>query len=104
MAEYLVLTAEIIDAAEAHRIGLVERLVPAEELMEVAEKTIRTIMSKAPIAVATAISAINNGFDMDMKSASTFEIETFTAAFASEDKKEGMTAFLEKRPAEFKNR
>lgn len=104
MAEYLVLTAEIIDAAEAHRIGLVERLVPAEELMEVAEKTIRTIMSKAPIAVATAISAINNGFDMDMKSASMFEIETFTAAFASEDKKEGMTAFLEKRPAEFKNR
>ena len=104
MAEYLILTAEIIDAAEAHRIGLVERLVPAEELMEVAEKTIRTIMSKAPIAVATAISAINNGFDMDMKSASMFEIETFTAAFASEDKKEGMTAFLEKRPAEFKNR
>ena len=62
------------------------------------------IISKAPIAVATAISAINNGFDMDMKSASVFEIETFTAAFASEDKKEGMTAFLEKRPAEFKNK
>ena len=98
------LKAGIIGAAEAHRNGIVERLVPAEGLREVAEKAIRTIKAKAPIAVATAISAINNGFDMDMKSASMFEIETFTAAFASEDKKEGMTAFLEKRPAEFKNR
>ncbi len=104
MAKYLIFSAEIIGADEAYRIGLVEKLAAPEELMAEAEKLARTIMSKAPIAVSTAKSAINNGFDMDIKSASVFEIETFTAAFGSEDKTEGMTAFLEKRPAEFKNR
>lgn len=104
MAKYLIFSAEIIGADEAYRIGLVEKLAAPEELMAEAEKLARTIMSKAPIAVSTAKSAINNGFDMDIKSASVFEIETFTAAFGSEDKTEGMTAFLEKRPAEFKNK
>lgn len=104
MAKYLIMTAEMIPAAEAHRIGLVEKIVPPEALMEEAEKVAKTIASKAPIAIATAKTAINNGFDMDMKSASKFEIETFTAAFGSEDKAEGMAAFLEKRAPEFKNR
>ncbi len=104
MAKYLIFSAEIIGADEAYRIGLVEKLAAPEELMAEAEKIARSIMSKAPIAVSTAKSAINNGFDMDIKSASVFEIETFTAAFGSEDKTEGMTAFLEKRPAEFKNK
>ena len=104
MAKYLIMTAEIIPASEAYRIGLVEKIVAPEELMETAETVARTIMSKAPIAVGTAESAINNGYDMDMKSASKFEIETFTAAFGSDDKAEGMKAFLEKRPPEFKNK
>ncbi len=104
MAKYLIMSAEIIGADEAFRIGLVEKLVSADDLISEAEKLAKTIMSKAPIAIATAKSAINNGFDMDMKSASQFEIETFTAAFSSEDKVEGMTAFLEKRPAVFKNK
>jgi len=104
MAKYLIMTAEIIPAAEAHRIGLVEKVAAPEELIAEAEKVAKTIASKAPIAVATAKTAINNGYDMDMKSASRFEIETFTAAFGSEDKKEGMAAFLEKRDPEFKNR
>ncbi len=104
MAKYLIMTAEMIPAAEAFRIGLVEKVVPAEELMTEAEKLAKTIASKAPIAIATAKTAINNGYDMDMKSASRFEIETFTAAFGSEDKAEGMAAFLEKRQPEFKNR
>ena len=104
MAKYLIMTAEIIPASEAYRIGLVEKIVAPEELMETAETVARTIMSKAPIAVGTAKSAINNGYDMDMKSASKFEIETFTAAFGSDDKAEGMKAFLEKRPPEFKNK
>lgn len=104
MAKYLIMTAEMIPAEEAYRIGLVEKVVPAESLMEEAEKLAKTIASKAPVAVATAKTAINNGFDMDMKSASKFEIETFTAAFGSEDKSEGMSAFLEKRAPEFKNR
>lgn len=104
MAKYMIMTAEMISAAEAYRIGLVEKVAAPEELMEEAVKVAKTIASKAPIAIATAKSAINNGFDMDMKSASKFEIETFTAAFGSEDKTEGMAAFLEKRAPEFKNK
>ncbi|MDD4377309.1 MAG: enoyl-CoA hydratase-related protein [Eubacteriales bacterium] len=104
MAKYLIMTAEIIPASEAYRIGLVEKIVAPEELMETAETVARTIMSKAPISIGTAKSAINNGYDMDMKSASKFEIETFTAAFGSDDKTEGMKAFLEKRTPEFKNK
>ena len=104
MAKYMIMTAEMIPAAEAYRIGLVEKVAAPEELMDEAVKVAKTIASKAPIAIATAKSAINNGFDMDMKSASKFEIETFTAAFGSEDKTEGMAAFLEKRAPEFKNK
>ena len=104
MAEYLILTAEIIGAEEALRIGLVERVVEPEELMEVAEKTARTIASKAPIAIKMAKSALNNGFEMDIKSASILEIESIALCFATEDQKEGMKAFLEKRPAEFQNK
>lgn len=104
MAKYMILSAEMIKADEAHRIGLVEKVVAPEELLGEAERIAKVIASKAPIAVSTAKSAINNGYDMDMKSASMFEIETFTAAFGSEDKTEGMAAFLEKRAPEFKNR
>ena len=104
MAKYMIMTAEMISAAEAYRIGLVEKVAAPEELMDEAVKVAKTIASKAPIAIATAKSAINNGFDMDMKSASKFEIETVTAAFGSEDKTEGMAAFLEKRAPEFKNK
>ena len=94
MAKYMIMTAEMISAAEAYRIGLVEKVAAPEELMDEAVKVAKTIASKAPIAIATAKSAINNGFDMDMKSASKFEIETFTAAFGSEDKTEGMACLL----------
>ncbi len=104
MAKYMILTTEMIKADEAHRIGLVEKVVAPEDLLAEAEKVAKTIAVKAPIAIATAKSAINNGYDMDMKSASKFEIETFTAAFGSEDKTEGMAAFLEKRVPEFKNK
>lgn len=104
MAKYLIMTAEIIDAQEAMRIGLVEKVVPADKLMDEAEKTARVIMSKAPLAVGSAKKAINTGFDLDMAAASILEIEAFTGPFSSEDKKEGTTAFLEKRKAEFKNK
>ncbi|MGF6375602.1 enoyl-CoA hydratase [Clostridiales Family XIII bacterium PM5-7] len=104
MAKYLIMTAELISANEAYRIGLVEKLSAPEELIAEAEKIAQTIAAKAPIAIATAKTAINNGYDMDMKSASKFEIETFTAAFSSDDKTEGMAAFLEKRTPEFKNK
>ena len=70
MAKYLIMTAEMIPAEEANRIGLVEKVVPAESLIEEAEKLAKTIASKAPVAVATANTASNNGVVMDMKSAS----------------------------------
>ena len=95
------MSAETIPASEAYRIGLVEKVVAPEELIPEAEKLAKTIASKAPIAIGSAKTAINNGYDMDMKSASRFEIETFTAAFSTDDKREGMAAFLEKRAPEF---
>lgn len=104
MAKYLIYSAEMINAEEAFRIGLVEKAVEPDALMEAAEKLANTIASKAPIAVAQAKIAINNGFDMDLKSASQLEVEATTVCFGSEDQKEGMAAFLEKRAPEWKNR
>ena len=104
MGKYLIMTAEMINAEEAYRIGLVEKVAAPEELIAKCEEIAKTIMTKAPLAIAAAKTAINNGYGLDMKTASAFEIETFTGTFASEDKTEGMTAFLEKRPAQFKNR
>ena len=104
MAKYLIYTADVIGAEEAGRIGLVEKVVEPEELMPTCEELAKKIMSKAPIAVSIAKHAINNGYDMDMKSASEFEVNSFGLSFSSEDMKEGTAAFLEKRPAEFKNK
>ena len=104
MGKYLIMTAEMITADEALRIGLVEKVVPAEELLATAEKIAKTIMSKAPLAIAAAKTAINNGFNLDMKTASALEIEAFTGPFASQDKTEGMGAFLEKREAKFQKK
>ena len=104
MAKYLVLTGENIKADDAYRIGLVQKVVAPEELMETAEKVAKTIASKAPIAVALSKKAIDRGMDADLTTACAMEVEIFTTCFASEDKAEGMTAFVEKRAAEFKNK
>ncbi|HML38370.1 MAG TPA: enoyl-CoA hydratase-related protein [Bacillota bacterium] len=104
MGKYLIMTAEMIDAQEAYRIGLVEKVVPAEELMGTAEKVARTIMSKAPIAISAAKLAINNGIGLDVLTGVTLEGEALVGPFSSEDRKEGMSAFLEKRPAKFQNK
>lgn len=104
MAKYLIYSAEMINANEAYRIGLVEKVVPGDTLMEEVEKLANTIASKAPIAIAQSKIAINNGYDMDLKSASQLEVEASTLCFGSEDQKEGMSAFLEKRSPEWKNK
>ena len=96
--------SEMIDAQEAYRIGLVDEVVPAEELMEAAEKLAKTIMSKAPIAIKMAKVAINNGINTDLTIGVQFEAESYTSTFVSEDRVEGMKAFVEKRPAEFRNK
>ena len=104
MAKYLIMTAETINAEEAHRIGRVEKVTAPEELIPACEKLAKTIMAKAPIAIGVAKSTINNGYDLDIRAASALEVEAFTSTFGSQDKTEGMTAFLEKREAEFKNK
>lgn len=104
VAKKLILTGAMIGAEEALKIGLVDGVVPAEELMTKVEEMAKTIMTKAPIAVKMAIAAINNGMNTDLRTGVQFEAEAFQTTFNSEDRVEGMAAFLEKRPAEFKNR
>ena len=104
MAKMLTYSAEMIGAEEALRIGLVEKVFPAEELMAETEKYCELILSKAPIAVGLAKVAINNGMNTDLITGVNFEGESTTAPLASEDRAEGMGAFLEKRTAEFKGK
>lgn len=104
MAKYLIYTGDIIDSTEALRIGLVEKVVEPEKLIEECEVIANKIITKAPIAIEMAKLAINNGLNMDLNQGINYEAELFTTCFGTEDKIEGMTAFLEKRPADFKNK
>lgn len=102
MAKYLIYTGDIIDASEALRIGLVEKIVEPEKLLEECETIANKIVAKAPIAVEMAKLSINNGLEMNLNQGINYEAELFATCFGTEDKIEGMTAFLEKRPAIFK--
>lgn len=104
MSKYLIMTGEHIDANEAYRIGLVEKVVAPEELISTCEALAKTIMSKAPIAIKAAKIAINNGIMLDANTSIALESEAFGGPFCSEDRIEGMTAFLEKREAKFQNK
>ena len=103
-AKYLSYSADMIDAAEAYRIGLVQKVAEPEELIAEAEKMAGKIAAQAPIAVAVAKDVVNNGYDVDMKSGSNYEVNAFSLIFDSEDMKEGTAAFLEKRKATWKNK
>ncbi len=103
-AKELIYTCAIIKADEALRIGLVNKVVPLENLMEEARAMANTIMSNAPIAVKLCKDAINRGMQVDIDSAIEIEAEDFGKCFASEDQKEGMTAFIEKRAKNFSNK
>ena len=104
MAKYLIFGAEMIDAHEAYRIGLVQKVVPPEELMPEAEKFAKMVVGKAPIAVKMAKTAINNGINLDLRSGVAFEAEAYVSTFCSDDRVEGMKAFVEKREPSFKNK
>ena len=104
MAKELIYTANIINAEEALRIGLVNHIYEPEELLDQAIKLAKTIASKAKLAVKYAKSAINNGIQADIETGMEIERTSFGLCFATEDQKEGMKAFLEKRNPEFKNR
>lgn len=101
-AKELIFTGDMIDAHEAYRIGLANKVVSAEELLPTARKMALKIASKGPIAVRFAKESIDAGLEMDIDRAARFEADLFGLCFATADQKEGMLAFLEKRPAQFK--
>jgi enoyl-CoA hydratase len=98
----IVLTGTPITASEAERIGLVNRVVPAAELLNEARKLAAQLAAQAPIAVRYIIAAINKGVDMGFAESSVFEATLFGLVASTADMREGTRAFLEKRKAEFK--
>ncbi|MGA7616539.1 MAG: enoyl-CoA hydratase-related protein [Thermoanaerobaculia bacterium] len=100
----LICTGDRVKADEAERIGLVNRVVPAGDLLTTAEEMAKKIMSRGPVAVRAAMEAINHGSDMTLGDGQSLEATLFGVLCATEDTKEGLTAFIEKRPANFKGK
>jgi enoyl-CoA hydratase len=100
----LLLTGDQISAAEAHRLGLVNRVIPAAELMTEARKLAATLAGKAPVAVRYIIESVNRGMQMGFAEAQAFEATLFGLVASTDDMREGTRAFLEKRRAGFKGR
>ncbi len=100
----LCLTARMMDAQEAEKAGLVARIVPADQLLDVTLDAARTIASFSLPAVMMIKESINRAFESSLNEGLLFERRAFHAAFAMEDQKEGMAAFMEKRKPAFKNR
>src|SRR5580704_12170833 len=103
-AMQLILSGEIITAQEAYRMGLVNEVTPASELIPRAEAIAQKIIANAPLAVQYAMEAVNKGMEMTLSEGLYLEAVLFSVACSSEDKKEGTTAFLEKRAPQFKGR
>lgn len=103
-AKELIYTAKIIKADEAYRIGLVNKVVEPEKLLDEAKELADTITAQAPIAVKLCKAAINRGIQCDIDTALAYESEVFGECFSTEDQKEGMTAFVERREKSFNNR
>ena len=100
----MILTGEPIDAREAHRLGLVARVVPNELLVEDALALAAKIATRSPLALRLAKEAVNAAYEMSLTDALAHERRLFYLLFASDDQKEGMAAFLEKRDPDFKGR
>ena len=103
-AKELIYTCATVKAEEALRIGLVNKVVTLENLMEEAKAMAKTIINNAPIAVKLCKDAINRGMQVDIDRAIEIEAEDFGKCFSTEDQKEGMTAFIEKRNKNFYNK
>ncbi|HXV86261.1 MAG TPA: enoyl-CoA hydratase-related protein, partial [Gemmatimonadales bacterium] len=97
----LILTGRVIDADEAFRIGLVNKVVPAEKLLEETEAMLRGILAMAPRAIALALEALDHGLDLPLEEGLLLEANHFGLLAATQDMREGMAAFLEKREARF---
>lgn len=100
-AAELILMGRIIDAKEAYRIGLVNRIVPPDDLMDECHKWATILSEKSPVAVEYALRAINQGIDVDLDTGLHIESLCLGACFSSKDSKEGLSAFLEKRKPKF---
>ena len=103
-ATEMILTGEIIGAEEAHRVGLVTRVISCDELVDAVRETARSIMSKGPLAIRLAKLAIRTGFETDLRTGLVIERLAQAVLLTSEDKREGTSAFLEKREPEFKGK
>jgi len=97
----LICTGDRINAADAEKIGLVNRVVPADQLLSTCEEMAKKISSRGPLAIRAAIEAVNNGLNMSFEEGQFLEATLFGLLCASDDTKEGMRAFLEKRAANF---
>ena len=104
LAMQMVLTGEMISAQEAHRIGLVNEVVPADRLIARAEEIAQKIIGMAPLAIQYCMEAVNQGMNMTLAEGLFLEATLFGICCATEDKKEGTTAFLEKRAANFQGK
>jgi enoyl-CoA hydratase len=101
IAAQLLLTGEMISAQEAHRIGLVNEVVPAGQLISRAEAIAHSIIKNAPLAIQYCLEAVNHGMEMTLQEGLYLEATLFAVCCATEDKTEGTAAFLEKRAANF---
>ena len=104
LAKELLFTGDVIDATEAYRIGLVNKVVSQDVLMETVKALANKIISRASFAVKLSKSAVNTGVNIDLESGVGYEAEVFGMCFASHDQKEGMEAFLEKRKPVFQDK
>ncbi|MDJ0623288.1 MAG: enoyl-CoA hydratase-related protein [Desulfocapsaceae bacterium] len=102
LANELLFSGEIIDAQEALRIGLVNKVFAQDELLEKCLALAETIASRGPLAVRLCKEVVNHGMEMDLARACQYEKDLFSLCFASSEQKEGMSAFLEKRAPKFK--
>ena len=103
-AKELIFTGGMVDGKEAERIGLVNKAVPREKLYDEVRKLADKIAAVGPVAVKMAKAAVNKGTEVDLVTGLAYEIETVSLCFSTEDKQEGMTAFIEKRKPQFKGR
>jgi enoyl-CoA hydratase len=102
LARELIYTGSVIDAAEALRIGLVNRVIAPDQLLAEVKKTALLIASKAPLAIRASKRVIGEGLDNTLRDGNEIELEAFVDGFKTADKEEGVSAFLEKRAPNFR--
>ena len=101
-AKELIYSGDLIDAEEAHRIGLINRLYPQGHAVAQAEELLAHICTRSPNAIRIGGEVVNAGYDIDLQTACMLERDAFALCFSSFDQREGMQAFLDKRPPQFK--